>query len=443
MAIGSGGSAASNRLGSRNVRLLFWGILVLATVAMVWAQTLGFPLDVDHYKFWTKLVTEQGVQGAYSGEFPHTYAIYPPVTLYFYWGIGQVYRSAIDPAFDMDRALDNSIFTTMIRLPAMVFHLLTAGLVYGWVSRRMGRGPALLATVGYAWQPGIIFDVAVWGQPDPVHSFFTAATVMLLLSGRVGWAGAAFATAALTKPQAWVLAPLFVFFAWRRFSFKGLGVAGFAGVTAAAGISAPFLLYGTWGQLVRLPISIASVDPTVSANADNLWWLLFGEHAFGLMDSEPFLFGISYGIIGMALVGLSVLFAIVRLEDDSITRSLPAMAAFQSFAFFMLTTKAHENHGFLVLPLLSLVWLRSRALTWLYLAFSLTFLANVGLHDPAVEGAFDANALGALLRPAQRLNALLNTAILFAWGGMVLFFAARRSVDARNAIARGQGPGTG
>ena len=38
--------------------------------------------DITHYVYWTRLVTLGGIQAAYSGTWPETYAVYPPVTLY-------------------------------------------------------------------------------------------------------------------------------------------------------------------------------------------------------------------------------------------------------------------------------------------------------------------------------------------------------------------------
>lgn len=423
-AIGSGPPSFPNFSEKTGTRVVFWTILAMALGAMLWAQSWGFPLDVDHYKFWTKLVTDEGIQAAYSGTFPHTYAIYPPVTLYFYWSIGQFYRAAIDPAFEIERALSDQTLTWMIKIPGIAFHLLTAALVYRWVSVKMGARAALLAMAGYALQPGVIFDIGVWGQPDSVHSFFTVLTVLLLSSGRVGWAGGAYALAALSKPQAWVLAPLFAFFAWRRYGLTRLGVAGAVGMATAILVSLPFFWYGTWPQLMRLPLQIASAMPVVSANAHNLWWLILGEHASVIQDTETFHFGVSYATIGVLLVAASVLFTVIRLDDNVISRTLPAMAAFQSFAFFMVITKAHENHAFLALPLLSLIWVRSPALRWVYLAVSLTFLTNVVLHDPILGPLLSNGLLGGQLRLAQRLDALANLVVLILWAGVVLLSRA-------------------
>ncbi len=395
-------------------------ILIAALAALLGAQAVGFPLEVDHYKFWTKLITENGLQAAYSGTFPHTYAIYPPLTLYFYWIAGHIYQAGMDPTFEIGRALADPTLTAMIKVPAMAFHLLTAAGIYWATFRRFGRRTAVISSAGYALQPGVLFDIAVWGQPDSVHSFFVLLTVLCLTSRRMAWAGASFALAAMTKPQAWIMAPLFVFFVWRRHGLGHLARSGVAGAAVALVVVSPFFWYGTWRQLLRLPGQIATVAPFVSANAHNLWWLVVQEHASVIPDFERFHFGLTYSEVGLLLVATTVLFSLSRLSDAPLSRTLPAIAAFQAFAFFMVTTKAHENHAFLALPLLSLVWVRSPSLRWVYLALSVTFLANIVLHDPSLEPRFQ-EVLQGQLRLAQRLNSLANAGILAGWVAVLLF----------------------
>ena len=38
--------------------------------------------DITHYVYWTRLVTLGGIQSAYGGTWPETYAVYPPIPLY-------------------------------------------------------------------------------------------------------------------------------------------------------------------------------------------------------------------------------------------------------------------------------------------------------------------------------------------------------------------------
>src|SRR5919199_6613411 len=121
------------------------GQLVAALVALALAAalngaiavtTVAGPLaDLTHYKHWTHLVSVEGMHAAYSGEYPQTYAIYPPVALATFRLAGALYQRAVDPSFDLDRALASHALSVLLRLHALLFHLLV-GLAVLVVARR-------------------------------------------------------------------------------------------------------------------------------------------------------------------------------------------------------------------------------------------------------------------------------------------------------------------
>src|SRR5581483_2829960 len=75
------------------------GVLILSAALSIGVMELpSNPLsDVVHYKYWTHQIATYGVSGAYSGEYPETAAIYPPVTMYGYRLAGWLYRHLYDP----------------------------------------------------------------------------------------------------------------------------------------------------------------------------------------------------------------------------------------------------------------------------------------------------------------------------------------------------------
>src|SRR3712207_3089215 len=60
--------------------------------------------DIYHYVLWTRLVALGGMEDAYSGTWPETYAVYGPVVLYPWQFVGNVYLFLVDSDFDLARA---------------------------------------------------------------------------------------------------------------------------------------------------------------------------------------------------------------------------------------------------------------------------------------------------------------------------------------------------
>src|ERR1044071_2269957 len=132
-------------------RTLFGAAMVLALlVGHLLRDTPGYVVrqpdgslagDITHYVYWTRLVTQGGMQAAYSGTWPETYAVYPPVSLYAYQVVGRVYRFVEDPSFDPQRAQRSVFLHEAIKAVALGFHVATA-LALFLLARRLYGGAA-------------------------------------------------------------------------------------------------------------------------------------------------------------------------------------------------------------------------------------------------------------------------------------------------------------
>lgn len=382
---------------------LVGGCLLLALAVGLGAATgPGYPTDSAHYKYWTRLVTVEGIHRAYRGAWPETYAIYPPVHLYYYRLVGEVYRRAVDPAFDLDRARESRLLTFLLKVPAVLAHVAAAGVVYLTARPRFGFGPALAATAAYAFNPGLVFTVSGWGQPDSVHTLFLLAGFGLLGGGRVAPAWVMFALAAMSKPQAWAVLPLG---AWASVRWFGLGptlVGLGAGSAVGLGLVVPFVFGGTVGELLTLPVQTAAVMPVVSANAHNLWWLLTRGQGLNIPDSAPLVGPVSYRAagLGLALGAVGAALGAVGRRPDRL--KLWVLAAFAGFGFFMLAPQVHENHLFFVPALLAPVWPADRPLAAAFGLVSLTYLVNLLVADPV---------LGLFAEPTRTALGLANAGL--------------------------------
>ena len=372
--------------------------------------------DITHYVYWTRLVTLGGIQSAYSGSWPETYAVYPPVTLYPLEAIGNAYRWLQDPEFDPRQAQASLWLHEAIKFVALAWHVLTACALFLILARMCNERLAAIAASLYVLNPAALFDVAHWAQPDGAHSLFSVVSIGLLGLGQVLVPWAAMAAAALAKPQAWSIVPLLAIATARAYGplalVRGAVVAG----VVSLAITLPFFVTGHGRELLSLPSTISSVMPVVSADAHNLWWLLLqrrGEDPLFVQDATVAFGPLSYRVVAAGLVGM-VLVVTAWLYWTR-RASLAEAAALGVLGWFTFTTQAHENHVFFALPLLSVAWPTRR---WLLVPFgvlTLTLFLNMFLHDQLLLESLGRDIHDARVERLRLINAALNVACCLTW----------------------------
>ena len=415
-------------------RALFGASLLLAlVVGYVLRDSPGYMLrgddgslsgDLTHYVYWTRLVTLGGIQSAYSGTWPETYAVYPPLTILPLELVGTVYQHLQDPSFDPDQAQQSLFLRAGIKFVAMVWHLLTAVAIFVLVRLVSGEKLAAFAASAYVLNPAALYDVAHWAQPDGAHSLFSVLSIGLLDLGQLVAPWAALAAAAMAKPQAWFLVPLVTIATLRQHGIPGLVRGAVVAGVVACLIALPFIVTGHVRELLSLPSTVSSVMPVVSADAHNLWWLVLqlrGQDPIFLQDSARVVGPLTYRELSAALVGASMLLTFWLYWTRRAT--LAEVAALGVLGWFTFTTQAHENHLFFALPLLSLAW-PSRP--WLLAPFgviSMTLLLNMVLHDQLVLEGLGRGLDDPRVEQLRLINAALNVACFAGWS---LWAIARR-----------------
>lgn len=372
--------------------------------------------DLAAYVAWMRLVTVGGIQDAYHGTYVDTYSVYGPVILYGYEAVGTAYEKFVDPTYDRQRA-ENSVWPVRgIKATALGWHLLTAVAIYLFVRRLAGPAPAGLAAALYAANPVALYDVARWGQPDGAHSLFAVLTIGLLLCGAPMWAWATLALGVLAKPQGLLILPLVVLATWRIGGRRGL----YRGVAAAAVVSAvvvlPFVLSGRFGDLLGVPSTIASVQPSVTANAYNAWWLIFGLGGIAdrqsVLDMTTLAGPFTYRLVAGVCVAIN--FLLTGWLYWTRRAGLAEVAALGVLGWFLLTTQAHENHLFVALPVLALAWPGRPGLLIVFALLSLTIFINM-LGASALPQLIGSLAGGRLLAGLRDLTAGLNVGCYVVW----------------------------
>jgi len=391
--------------------------------------------DISHYVYWTRLVTQGGIQSAYSGTWPETYAVYPPVTILPYELVGTLYQHFQDAGFDADQAQQSPALHEGIKFVALLWDVLTGVTIFVLVGRVCSEKLASMAAGAYLLNPATLYDVAHWGQPDGAHSLFGVLSVGLLDLGQVIAPWAALAAAALAKPQAWFLIPLVAIATFRQHGAAGLARGAVVGGGTACLIAAPFLVTGHFLELLSLPLAVSTVMPVVSADAHNLWWLVLqlrGQDPIFVPDSARLAGPLTFRLVSAGLVGASMLLTFWLYWTHR--ASLAEAAALGVLGWFTLTTQAHENHLFFALPLLSLAWPARPRLLVPFAVISLTLLLNMVLQDQLVLEALGRRLDDPLVQQLRLFNAAVNVACFVAWS----IWAATRAPDRVTQASRAE-----
>lgn len=262
-----------------------------------------------------------------------------------------------------------------IKLPALLFDLAGAALLFAWLRHRLRRGGALIVAGIYLFLPAVIYDSACWGQVDAVHSFLMVLCLVCVISGASFLTGLVIVVALLTKFQSIMIMPVVAAALIRRWheaftatpdgpaagrSTGGARVARsfvliLAGAAvAAAAILIPFALAGAADDALGTYAKATEKYHWVSVCAFNPWWLLNPEPAmprwyyvFTPDDGEPFLGPITaknVGFAALAAFSLWVMWMVYR--RGWAYEPVVAGAATMAMGFFILPTEIHERYGF-------------------------------------------------------------------------------------------------
>ena len=372
----------------------------------VLATQPGYVYDVKLYKNWALYAARDGVEEIYS---QHSGMDYPPLYAYILYPFGKIYLGAVPEAasaLDENKLLDSPTLTVLVKLPCILFDLAIAGLLALWVRRRSvldgpgDRWPRLLPWL-YLLNPVVLFDSAYWGQPDAIHSAFTLAAFLWLGWGRSAWPSWVLLTlATLMKPLGAPFFPLLGVVSLVRHGFKSTLVGGIAAIATGLLVFAPYIATGRMDETISRVVGDVGAMSYTSTNAHNLWWALGGWQNSEVPWLGPFtatqvalaIFGIFY--LGVLLVGhhlhgrgwsLAALLPKANPEGGISHPQMIGLAFVVGFGFFMISTHMHENHMFIVVPLLAPLTIlpgpKQRWIRGMFLAASIGCFLNLVLHD--------------------------------------------------------------
>lgn len=326
----------------RKIWVILGGALILRMILS--ASVKGYSVDIGCFTAWGDMAFAQGL--------PHMYAYaaqndifldYPPgymIALYFVGMVRQLFSLSAD----------SPIFWVLLKLPATLFDLATAYLLWHIGKKRGNELRGITIAAVYAWHPAFIVTASLWGQADGVFIFFLILAFCKLADKRRSASAAAYAIALLIKPQALLFFPVYLWYIAEMFFEKeegalrttllctGVGIAVFA-----AGVL-PFSAGQSPNWIFKLYFGTLSSYRYATLNLFNVY-ALFGGNFVAL---EKHFLGIPYETWGVVLMALAVLAGAVVYRK----RGILTTAAFYNIALCLLGTKMHERY---MLPGLALL----------------------------------------------------------------------------------------
>lgn len=371
------------RTEERSVAAGLWFWLLLGAgllIRLLFMGNEGFKNDVQSFEAWAITLSQHPFSQFYAST---SFADYPPGYFYVLWLVGHVY-AVLAPHGNYD------LLKYLVKLPAVIMDLVDTALIYAIVRRFAGDRWALGTAALFILNPAMIFISAAWGQVDSISSGLALLGIYLLLSSddvpsptvRVTLAWVALSYSLLIKPQAAVLIPLFLVFAFvrpermrARLLGTGLGIA--AALLFGLLLTLPFhpthnpiaaysWLYGKY-------TFAKNVYAYNSVNAFNLWSIL---HGFWVPDSQKIAFVPQY-VWGVVLVVAAVILTAVRYWQARTEQALLESAALVTLAFFMLATRMHERYIYDGLTFTILCLPFARRYLWASVIFSATLFVNL------------------------------------------------------------------
>ncbi|MBW3613613.1 MAG: hypothetical protein KY392_07120, partial [Chloroflexi bacterium] len=398
--------------------LLLAGLLLRLFIAAVYLPQSGFAVDIGDFTAWARRMADVGPGGFYAEGY---FSDYPPGYLYVLWLVGLL-GGALAPIVGGDAT------GGLVKIPGMLADIGVAWLLFA-ICRRWGRELVsrwaavtperlgLAAATVYLFNPGTIFNSAVWGQVDSVGALVLLATVYALARGWTEVAALGAVVALLVKFQYAFLVPIVAIVGIRR-HLLGRSSDPAQGrrdplrvlTSLAVGVVAVTVLILPFGMLIYQPLPggdpngllgvLPEADPNrsligkfveatgtytgLSVNAFNLWrnpWSELGDTlrwgddtVVGLTVAGVALTWQQVGTILFGLASLVAFWAVARRDD---LRGVLLASLVLAIAFFAVPTRVHERYLFPALALAAPLLLAGRPWPWLYAGLSLSFFANV------------------------------------------------------------------
>lgn len=356
-----------------------WIIVGITAVTVLmrlpFLTTPGFIGDQGQFLVWSAMTRTEGLSSVYrlrpDGSGKH-WCNYPPGYVYVLRLLASLYPlkdgrqldiAIVDGFARRDGSEQTRWAAGLYKLPAATADVILAVMLFVLLAKRTRLRWAAFISLLYAMAPAVIHNSAVWGQVDAIPTLLVIASLEMARRRRLTWMAVLAVLAALTKPQALIMTPIWLMVAivhlgrdWRKWIASGA-----VALAVAVVLLVPFddQLKGVW----RSFSGAAGYYPFTHLNGFSAWFLgnplvepHLGDPLAGTTwedslynwyvgDDVPGALGLtarSWGLLAFACVGV---YSLVRLwrgrcDDHVLYRVAPLLP----LAFFVLSTQMHERY---------------------------------------------------------------------------------------------------
>ncbi len=357
---------------------LFIGLFLRCILGMF---TKGYETDISCFTSWSYHVFENGFRSFYDSV---GFCDYPPGYLYILYILGFIAK-----LFGM--SYETAGYTLMLKLPAILCDCALCALIYRFAKHQ--KVGSMLLPLLFAFSPALIMTSSVWGQVDAILCFLLLVCLICGMEGKLELATVCFTLAALTKPQAFMFAPLvMVLFGFHDKIMFGLPIkSGSKRKTVLLNylltfvfslaifyvLSLPFFGLNCLPGLIEKYYNTFSSYAYASVNALNLNFLAGGNWAD--LDT-PFLL-LTFRIWSTLFLVASVCGTVWLFARTKEKKAVFLLSGIFLLSVFTLTAKMHERYFFLCVFLFAFAYIihRRKELFILFGGISVTYFLNLVL----------------------------------------------------------------
>jgi hypothetical protein len=438
-------------IGDRSHDVPALAVLLLLAGAAFRVATLAVPgtWDVIEWKTWIYTAATEGPAHVYGHESPPVRHVvrfgrfqgvpnYPPLAIYELGLIGRVHALANRGELRNGPALTMTIRGAIVLMDAAV-----AALLFGVVGRWAGRRHAMWSAAAYWISPAVLLTTTL-GYIDVFFALPAVGALVAASSKRPALAGGLFAAALMTKPQAFFVGPALALALWnvgeRADARRRLLTSIAAAVIVSVALTLPIVLAGTTLNMLGAMASMLRHD-MLSGTACNLWWIVGyviqaaeASHSDGVTAPWRTLAEIvpissvtwSPRSIGTLLTLAAAAWALRVAKGARDLALLAALGAFVVDAYFTLSAQVHENHFFMIMPLLALAAALRRPFAPILVTLGTVFALNLYLFYGIQGRGVPAIVRTSTIVDSTVLLSIVNCGV-FAWFAVTFHRACRTS----------------